>query len=62
MEGHFKKAMQNTKTRILKLHRLQKQPRTTISSVNKSILDTIYMFIDKEDSKNAFRIAESLLV
>ena len=62
MEWHFKKAMQSTKRRIFKLYRLQKQPRTAIFSVNKSILVIKYMFIDREDSKNAFRIAVSLLV
>ena len=39
--------MQNTKTRIFKLHRLQKQPWTTKLSANKSTLDTKYMSIDR---------------
>ena len=55
--------MHNTKTRIFKLHRLQKQPRTTIFFfIKKSFLDTKYMSIDKEDSKNVIRIAVSLFV
>ena len=54
--------MQNTKTRIFKLHRLQKQPRITMLSVHKLFLDTKYMFKNREDSENAFRISVSLKV